>query len=283
MGWVSGVLAVQRGHLFPWLAVGLAMGIGLYFSLRFEPDAKILGATAVFAVISLALAHILRFGIGPLWMLVGMAALGFLLASGRAHMVAGPVLGWHYYGGIEGRVVGLDRSASDAVRITLDQVVLSNVSPLKTPIRVRVSMHGDAALGIDPQPGMRIMTTGHLSPPGGPVEPGGFDFQRHAWFLKLGGVGYTRVPILSVAQPDTGWSLWVFRLRMQISEHVRSVLPDDVGGFAAAVTTGDRSGMSPQALDDLRAANTAHLLAFQVCIWDCLAVLSLACFALCSL
>ncbi|MEP6019117.1 MAG: ComEC/Rec2 family competence protein [Paracoccaceae bacterium] len=261
MGWVTGVLAVQRGHLFPWLAVGLAMGIGLYFSLRFEPDAMMLGATAAFAVFSFVLAHFLRFGTGPLWMLAGMVALGVLLASGRAHMVSGPVLDWHYYGGIEGRVVGLDRSASDAVRITLDQVVLSNVSPKKTPTRVRVSMHGDAALGVVPQPGMRIMTTGHLSPPGGPVEPGGFDFQRHAWFLKLGGVGYTRVPVLSVAPPDKGWSLWVFRMRMAISGHVRTLLPDDVGGFAAAVTTGDRSGMSPQALDNLRAANTAHLLA----------------------
>ncbi|MEP6067073.1 MAG: ComEC/Rec2 family competence protein [Paracoccaceae bacterium] len=261
MGWLSGVLAVQRGHLFPWLAVGLAMGVGLYFSLRFEPDAMTLGATAAFATICFLLARIFRFGTGPLWMFAGMAALGVLLASGRAQLVSGPVLGWHYYGGIEGRVIGLDRSGSDAVRITLDQVVLSNVSPQKTPIRVRVSMHGDAALGLVPQPGMRIMTTGHLSPPGGPVEPGGFDFQRHAWFLKLGGVGYTRVPILSAAQPDTGWSLWVFRLRMAISGHVRSLLPDDVGGFAAAVTTGDRSGMSPQSLDDLRAANTAHLLA----------------------
>ncbi len=261
MGWLSGMLDMQRGHLFPWVAVGLASGIGVYFSLRFEPDVTLLSAIAGFGLICFGLSHLFRFGLGPLWLLVGVAAVGFILASARSHNVAGPVLGWHYYGAIEGRVVGLDRSASDAVRITLDRVVLFNVAPDKTPTRVRVSMHGDASLGIVPQPGMRIMTTGHLSPPGGPVEPGGFDFQRHAWFLRLGGVGYTRVPIVAAAPSDASWMLWVFRLRMGISSHVQDIMSGDVGGFAAAVTTGDRAGMSPEALDDLRAANTAHLLA----------------------
>ena len=42
---------------------------------------------------------------------------------------------------------------------------------------------------------------------------------------------------------------------------MRKALLGDVGGFAAAVTTGDRSGISQDALQDLRASNTAHLLA----------------------
>ena len=107
---------------------------------------------------------------------------------------------------------------------------------------------------------MRVMTTGHLSPPSGPVEPGGFDFQRHAWFGQLGAVGYTRVPLIGLAVAAEDWKLWVFQIRMTISARVREVITGDVGGFAAAVTTGDRSGMSQEALSDLRASNTAHLL-----------------------
>ena len=256
-----GIIADQRGHLFPWLAVSFAGGIGIYFALRFEPDsALILGAGAMACMVA-ALAVWRGELRTPLALAVLFVLLGFLAASWRAHSVAGPVIGWRYYGAIEGRIVAMDRSASDAVRLTLDRVYLSNVRPSQVPKRVRISLHGAAADFGAPVPGQRVMTTGHLSPPGGPVEPGGFDFQRHAWFLKLGAVGYTRVPVLALEPATDSVSQRIFRWRMAISAHVRAVLPGDVGGFAAAVTTGDRSGISQGALEALRASNTAHLLA----------------------
>jgi len=98
-------------------------------------------------------------------------------------------------------------------------------------------------------------------PPQGPVEPGGFDFRRHSWFLGLGAVGYTRMPVLTVAPAEAARGLWVERVRMAASERVRRVLPGDTGGFAAAVTSGDRSGVSQAALEALRGSNLAHLLA----------------------
>ena len=48
---------------------------------------------------------------------------------------------------------------------------------------------------------------------------------------------------------------------MAISERVRAILPGEIGGFAAAVTTGDRSGMGQETLNSLRMSNLAHLLA----------------------
>ncbi|MEM9550264.1 MAG: ComEC/Rec2 family competence protein, partial [Pseudomonadota bacterium] len=195
----------------------------------------------------------------PLAVALALVAVGAALAGWRAHHVAAPVLDFRYYGPVEGRIVGLDRSASDAVRMTLDQVRISRTHPDRQPTRARISLHGKA-VGADLKPGQFVMTTAHLSPPQGPVEPGGFDFRRHAWFQGLGAVGYTRVPVLTTAPPEPG-SLRVFSVRMALSERVRSVLPGNVGGFAAAVTTGDRSGVSQDALDALRASNLAHLLA----------------------
>jgi len=252
----------QRGFLFEWAPVCLAIGIGLYFSLRFEPDALTRWAIGAAAAIVLLRSRYLGEAFSPMAIGVVLILSGFLLAAHRAHDVAGPVLGWRYYGPIEGRVVNLDRSASDALRITLDDVVLEDVLPERTPTRVRISLHGDQTHSVTPAPGMRVMTTGHLSPPGGPVEPGGFDFQRHAWFAELGAVGYTRVPVLAIASAQDGNAgLAVFRVRMAAAEHILKVLPGDTGGFAVAVTTGSRSAISQQALDDLRASNLAHLLA----------------------
>jgi competence protein ComEC len=145
--------------------------------------------------------------------------------------------------------------------MTLDQVVLSDTEPDRTPKKIRIAIHGQNIQPV-PEVGTRVILTAHLSPPQGPVEPGGFDFQRRAWFRGLGAVGYTRTPVLRLAPPGRGGvSLGVTRLRFSIGAAVRAQISGDAGGFAAAITTGDRSGISRPALDALRASNLAHLLA----------------------
>ena len=253
------MMRAQRGALFGWVPVCLSLGIGGYFGLGFEPSmiqlASVGGAALLFALLGRVLPETAR----PFAVAVVLVCAGILLAAYRSHSVSGPVLGWRYYGAVEGRIVAIDRSQSDALRLTLDHVVLDRVPPDRTPVRVRLSLHGDRSADIVPEPGLRVMLTGHLSPPSGPVEPGGFDFQRHAWFARLGAVGYARTPLMGVSEPEGG--LGVFRVRMAASGRIQEVLKGDTGGFAAAITTGDRSAISQDSLDALRASNLAHLLA----------------------
>lgn len=248
----------QRGHLFPWVPVCLAAGIGGYFTLTFEPTLVHFTWVGGAALLLAILCRVMPYALRPiLWAGVLICA-GGLLAGFRAHELTEPVLGWRYYGPVEGRIVGIDRSSSDAVRLTLDNVRLRDVSPQKTPYRVRISLHGDQGF-VTPEPGLWVMTTAHLSPPGGPVEPGGFDFQRHAWFLQLGAMGYTRNPVLIRAPPDG--TQRIFALRMGLSRIVQDAIQGESGAFAAAIMTGDRSGIGQDTLRDLRISNLAHLLA----------------------
>ena len=254
------ILDDQRGSLFPWAPVFFGIGIAIYFALRFEPGQSLwtlVGACSLIAAVLAWHAPARRLGVSA----VMLALAGFAIAGIRAHSVEEPVLGFRYFGPIEGRIVGIDRSASDALRLTLDQVVMRDMSRGRTPARVRVSLHGEQGF-IVPEPGQRVIMTGHLSPPGGPVEPGGFDFQRHAWFQSIGAVGYTRTPVLLIEpfQPS-GFGIWVTRVRLQISAAVQQTISGRAGGFAAAITTGDRSGMDAATLEALRASNLAHLLA----------------------
>ena len=255
---VGAALDRQRGHLFPWVPVCFGIGIGVYFAWPGEPALWTYLAGALAGAMGVVIALWSRGGVAALGWAVALIVGGMAAAGGRAHLVAAPVLPTRYYGPVEGRVVAMDRSASDALRLTLDRVRLSGVAPEAVPTRVRISLHGSADGGAV-RPGARVMTTAHLSPPRGPAEPGGFDFRRHAWFQRMGGVGYTRVPVL-VAAPPTG-ALRLFRLRMAASTRLRAALPGDVGGFAAAVTTGGRSGVGQATLENLRASNLAHLLA----------------------
>ncbi len=251
-------LAEARGRLFAFVPVMIAAGIGLWFALGDEP-----GRLHYAAAGAVALAGALGALRGPEGLRIPAAAalcaaLGFLACGVRAERVAAPVLGFRYYGPIEGRVVAIDRSFSDKLRVTLEAPRLEDVAPGRTPWRVRVSFHG-AAEGSRPEIGSTIRLIGHLGPPEGPVEPGGFDFRRMAWFRSLGAVGYTRTPPETLAPPAPRAAL-VNRLRDTISVHLIETIGGDAGGVAAALTTGDRSGIGQAATEALRASNLSHLL-----------------------
>ncbi len=251
----------QRGALIGWVPVCLGIGIGTYFACAQEPGLIGLGTLALVVVGLVVMARLVRVAYAPLVMALVLIIVGLGLAKTRTEAMSAPVLGFRYYGPIQGRIVNIDRSASDAVRLTLDQVVLARMAPHRTPERVRVSLHGDQPAAPF-APGVVIILTGHLSSPAGPAEPGGFDFQRHAWFLELGGVGYTRTPVLRLAMPEKpNIAMRIFTMRMAISAAVQAAMPGETGAFAAAIMTGDRSGMGQGTLADLRGANLAHLLA----------------------
>ena len=240
---IENALLAQQGHLFCWVPVCLGIGIGGYYQLPAEPDALIFIAMLVPIGLLYAASRVVRISFAPLLVAICLIGAGAGIAKFRTDHVAGPVLGFRYYGAIEGRVVNIDRSGSDAVRLTLDQVKLERMSSEKTPARVRVSLHGEDETA-NFNPADIIMTTGHLSPPSGPAEPGGFDFQRHAWFLKIGGVGYTRNPVvrLEAARPS-GFKIWVFGQRIALADAVRKQIDGEAGAFAAAIMTGDRSAI----------------------------------------
>ncbi|WP_078573339.1 ComEC/Rec2 family competence protein [Thioclava marina] len=255
-----GALSRARLQLFLWMPVALSAGVGLYFSRLTEPGFADYSLAVLFGLLSAALA--LR---APVPMrfpaaLVMLAALGFLLAGLRAQSVAAPVLSFRYYGPVTGRVVMIDRAASDRIRVTLDTVRLDRVSPSRTLARVRVTLHG--AVPATLEPGAQVMMSAHLSPPPPPAAPDAYDFRRSAWFDQLGAVGYTRSPLLRAAPPDPGdWALAAHRTRMGLSQAIQERISGQPGAIAAALMTGDRSGLSEATREAMRRSNLAHLIA----------------------
>lgn len=251
-------LETPRGRLFPFVPVGLALGIGGWFALPVEP------AVAHYAVAAGALAALAAAGAFlrpalPVLAFVCCIIAGGLACGVRVAVVATPMLDGRYYGQVTGRVIELDRSQSGALRVTLDHVWLDGRDPAGVPLTVRLSLHGDQG-GAEPVPGEVVMTTAHLAAPEGPVEPGAFDFRRMAFFESLGAVGYTRVPLL-LWQEGAPEDQRVGRLRAYLSGAIRARIEGDPGAFAAGVLTGDRSGLSVEAVEALRDSSLAHLLA----------------------
>lgn len=260
----------QRAGLLPWAPIWMALGIGGWFALPNEPGTAFYAALAIAGLLALSVRLLL-----PRWCWAGrigwewgdrlrLLCIAVLLVTGgaglaglRGQMVAAPVLEFRYYGPVEGRVIGIDRSSRDRMRVTLDRVRLHDVAPWKQPERVRISLLAADKL---PEPGEQVMLTANLGPPAGPSEPGGFDFRRMAWFDRLGAVGYTRTPILTVAPPAPGGTYALHRLRMSLAESIRQQIGGQAGAVAAALMTGDRSGIHEATNEIMRASNLYHII-----------------------
>lgn len=263
--------AAGRAGLFVWIPVGLALGISLWFG-----GAPFAGLAIWPALIAALLGGGLLAMRAPGWadrghirpnLADGLRLTGFgiaLVAAGmgvaalRNSLVAAPVLEWRYYGPIEGRLIEIDRSARDRIRLTLDQPRLRDLPPERTPQRMRLSLMGDGGSDL-PALGQRVMLTGHLGPPPGPASPGSFDFRQYAWFARLGAVGYTRNPVLGVERAQGGiW--WVHRARIDLSNAIQTRIGGQAGAVAAALTTGDRSGIHEATNEVMRASNLYHII-----------------------
>ncbi len=251
--WLQGA----QGHLFVFVPVFMGLGVGIWFAGAVDPLPWHYGAAMV--AVLLGLAGVLR---GPhlarplLWALI-CTALGFGAAGIRAAVVAAPMLEFHYYGAVMGRVIGIDRSQSDALRITLDHLVLDNLPPDQTPKKARISLQGAQSA---PLIGQVVMLTAHLSAPSGAAAPGDFDFRRMAFFQGLGALGYTRSPVLLWQEPAAG-AQRIDRLRSYLAASMMQAMPSQAGAFATGAMTGDRAAITQDTVEALRNSNLAHLLA----------------------
>ncbi len=244
----------------------MGLGIWLYFLASEEPSAWAIAVTlaAPLAMLPVAL------GSRAPWMRLAVMALcllslGFAAATLRARLAAEPVLAGTLDATVEGRVVEISRSNSDSRRVTLSDVVIFGLARDETPAHVRITLLG-GDFARDVRIGERIAVFAQIGPPGAPVEPGGFDFRRWAWFEGLGGVGFARGPAMSAPPAEVEGPLnrladAVGRLRGDLSRGIQRAIPGENGAFASAILTGARDGVTRDALTALRDSNLAHLLA----------------------
>ncbi len=249
-----------------WLPVGLAVGIGIYFSLPVEPPLW-LGPASVVATAAVLVFFVTKAVGGrgyevPVALSAGMIALGFAAAQIRTATVAAPVLA-KKIGPVSvlGQVSDVDLMAN-GIRLVLDRPRIARLEPGKAPEQVRVRLRGKQP-AVTPGDTVRVFAV--LAPPPPPAIPGAFDFQRQSYFGGLGAVGYAIGPAEIVAEtPPHGakaFQLRIARLRADIAARVY----EHVGGATAAVIvalmTGDRAAIPAPVIQAIRDFGIAHLLA----------------------
>jgi competence protein ComEC len=253
-------LLAERERWALWLPVGFAAGIGLYFALGFEPWPWL---GAAFAVAALAAALIARRSLHQAAPIVlGLAltlcvtSAGFAAAQFETWRLATPMID-HPLGAVAmvGRVTDVEVQP-DGARVTVAPEKIDRLDPAALPRLVRIKLRNAPPLGI----GDRLSVKAELMPPSGPALPGGFDFQRQAWFRGLGAVGYAlgRADV----QPGSAGGIAgrVRAWRAGIAARIRAALPGPEGSIAAALVTGERGAIPATINGDYRDSGLAHLL-----------------------
>lgn len=260
--WIVREFAHQIPHRILWYPVALAVGIGTYFSLPVDPPiwsgALVLFLSiAVYACASrnrVSATSISAFG----FMLF---ALGFCAAQIRTERVTAPILPEEIGPTVVLGTVVQTEPVDSASRVLLDRLEIAGVTSQDTPERVRIRLPGSHG---QPNVGERISVRAILRPPGRPVAPGAFDFQRYSFFKKMGGVGFSVGRWSSQGfseDSEPSFADQIMTMRAHVGTRLAEALPNESGAVARALVTGERNAV-PEALQEAyRRAGLAHMLA----------------------
>ncbi|HLI20688.1 MAG TPA: ComEC/Rec2 family competence protein [Stellaceae bacterium] len=243
-----------------WLPALMGAGIAAYFMLDQEP-ARWLGAAMLASAAAALFAawRLERQLLGAC--VIFTVALGFAAAQFEAWRVAAPVL-THRIGPIEitGRLVSVD-PLPEGARLVIAPDRVGDLAPGQMPARLRVRLrNGDAGV----VPGDWVSVRAMLMPPPAPSTPGAYDFQRAAWFQRLGAVGYAFGGAKAIDPPPgqnpSWWRHAIEALRTTVTQRIRAALPDRSGAIAAAIIAGQTHDISPDDAGAFRDAGLAHIL-----------------------
>lgn len=264
---IYNLVTMQKRSLVLWLPVFIALGIGAYFSIHFEPPVSfsIVGVVASFFLLSCFYTTRERSYQGFIGWIISIAifsfVLGFASAQLRVYISASPMLERDirvtHVSGVVHSIENLDQEG--ARRVILNTLDIEDLSPDQTPKSIRIKFRD---LG-DVHVGDYIDFTAGLNAPSAPAIPGGFDFQRYAFFKGIGAFGfsYGRPEILKRHQPQ-GIEQHLGHIRQKIKARIERVLPQSNGvSILSTLMTGERSAINKDDMDAIRRSGLAHLLA----------------------
>ena len=243
----------------PWLTVGFAAGIGLWFALplRLYWIAAVIGLIGMAAVGHLGWRHrpgrtMLRLAVVSLTLTI---AAGTLVISIRSQLVGAVPIERPASIRMEATVLEfIEEPAKDRVRL----VIATRDPETGAARKVRINVPRDKAIdGLTE--GARIRLSARLMPPAPPLLPGAYDFARAAWFKGYAATGSLvgDITLVSEASETNGR---ISRYQRQIAAHIRSQLGGSAGTIAAAFASGDRGAIAVEDEIAMRDSGLTHLL-----------------------
>ncbi|MGP0105145.1 ComEC/Rec2 family competence protein, partial [Rhodoblastus sp.] len=244
---------------FLWLPAAAGAGAIFYLLAPTEPVLWLVGATAALFAVLAFLARGRRAFSAALIAIAALAA-GEFAGGWRAARVDAPALDHIYIGELAGFVEEVDFRPQGA-RFLLRVVEAEKLAPEKTPYRVRLTLRGAP----DFAAGDFLTIKARLLPPARASLPGGYDFARDAYFERIGAVGNVLGKAEALPAPESAdWRLRFYaavdRARNALALRVYDSVGGDNGAIAAAMVTGKRDLLSPEARETIAKAGIFHII-----------------------
>ena len=275
--WGPTAFAAERQQQALWLPVAMGAGILLYFSLRTEPDPRLIWLAPPLMIAAFFVSRSLPF-CGWLCSMMAACSFGFAVVLWHAQRAPPPITPPSRALVIEGIVQNIE-ALPQGLRVTLAQARLGPEAPtLERSLRLRLRSDD----GARPAPGDLLRVRALIRPPAAPAYPGAWDFQRNAYFSGQGGVGFAIGP--AEVTPGAGQAPPLSGLRTTLEARVMAAQPGPAGAISAALLTGSQSAIPSADLNAMRDSGLAHLLSvsglhiaivMSVSFWVCRLLLAL--------
>jgi len=250
-------LTKQKDNAFLWAPVFFAFGIGIYFSLPFEPPSSLVlfMFAMAFALYSLGLAN--RIYALPFLALL-LSVSGFTVAKLRTGIVDTKIIEKKIsFANVVGKITSIEpMEEGSGSRIILSNLDIEDMSESDTPRNIRLRVRKDSNIEI----GQTVKVLAALNPPSEPLIPNGFDFRRYLYFQEIGAVGfvYNEPEILSSPKKQF---LNIQKVRHNISVKLYEYLPSKTASIATALLVGQKNAITDKDKQAVRDAGLAHMLA----------------------
>lgn len=250
----------EQPRWFLWAPVFFGLGIGVYFLL--PRDYSIWWTLGLIETL-IVLAMVFRFSLAVLsgLMIVALAVLGFSDIQLKAeYLNKNKSLKQEEETYLFGRIKKIDYNYRGNQRFVLDDT--ENFENTRSFGKVRVSSrHKNDKL----KAGQCVEMAAKLMPVSKPFLPGGYQFDRKAYFEGINASGYalSQVYETDCKKKDSVLSRLGFavdELRMKIVNHIKGILPPNQASIAAAVIAGEQGVINRKIIQDYRDSGLAHFL-----------------------
>lgn len=249
--------AADQRRLFVLLPFSLILGLIAYAILPAEPSPFqfLIGSLFVAGLLLLALVRLSLAGLRVATQLLAIW-LGFCLLPLHGYAFGTAMLQVPVFGSYEARVDEVLSADVAGARVVVSMLTPLDGSRLVPIRRARVLLPPEPPVEVGDVVNARL----RLAPVPGPVLPGAFDGQFHAYFAGIGAYG-NAAGVVKIISPgdDSDITRRVQALRGYIAGRIDNVLQGESATIGRAMVVGDQSAITDETRDVMAASGLAHV------------------------
>ncbi|MEM7617042.1 MAG: ComEC/Rec2 family competence protein [Pseudomonadota bacterium] len=273
------IIQQEYNQLIIWIPVLFGAGIVIYFFLAQEPSYHFVMAMLANILVILLIARKKRPVIYAIALISFIIMLGFANIFLRTYYLATPILAKDNLYEIIGIVENIDNNFSGKQRLIIRDIEFvdkntisanndiknnsnsSATSDIEIPVKIRINVRTKMD---NVEVGDKVSLLANLTAPPRPVLLNSYNFRRHAYFNKIGAVGYSLSDI-TIIEKNTSHITWfmtkIKQLRNNLADNNQNILGIYNGSIASALMVGQRYAIPDEILENIRVSGIAHLLA----------------------